>query len=178
LLGRLVEANMPMSKYMRGLRKKVGHRLLELPAVSVAVRDKEDRVLLVRHAETGEWIMPGGALEPCELPADAAIRETWEETGLHVRLVRLTGVYGGPEYVVRYRNGDLSSYALIVFEGEVIGGTARPDGCETLEVGFFSREEIESLRTPGWMSEVLGGVLSGAPEATFRSSAWAPPKVV
>ena len=25
-------------------------------------------------------------------------------TGLHVRLVRLAGVYGGPEYVVRYRN--------------------------------------------------------------------------
>jgi 8-oxo-dGTP pyrophosphatase MutT (NUDIX family) len=113
---------MAMSEYMRGLREKVGHQLLELPAVSVVVRDDEERVLLVRHADTGKWVVPGGALEPCELPADAAVRETWEETGLHVRPIRLRGVYGGPEYVVRYRNGDANSYAMIVFEAEVIGG--------------------------------------------------------
>jgi hypothetical protein len=97
-------------------------------------------------------------------------------TGLHVRLVRLAGVYGGPEYVVRYRNGDANSYAMIVFEGEVIGGVAKPDGSETLEVRFFSLEEIESLATPAWMSEVLGGVLSGVERAAFRPSTWAPPK--
>jgi 8-oxo-dGTP pyrophosphatase MutT (NUDIX family) len=167
---------MTMSEYMRGLRAKVGHQLLELPSVSVVVRDEEERVLLVRHAETGDWVTPGGALEPSEPPADAAVRETWEETGLHVRLNRLAGVYGGPEYVVRYRNGDANSYAMIVFEGEVIGGVAEPDGSETLEVGFFSLDEIESLATPAWMSEVLGGALSGAEQAAFRPSTWTPPK--
>ena len=167
---------MVMSEYMRKLRQKVGHQLLELPSVSVVVRDEEGRVLLVRHAETGDWVTPGGALEPSEPPADAAVRETWEETGLHVRLVRLAGVYGGSEYVVRYRNGDVNSYAMIVFEGEVIGGVAKPDGSETLEVRFLSLEEIESLATPAWMSEVLGEVLSGVEHATFRPSTWAPPK--
>jgi 8-oxo-dGTP pyrophosphatase MutT (NUDIX family) len=168
---------MTMSEYMRQLRRKVGHQLLELPSVSVIVRDAEGRVLLVWHAETGDWVTPGGALEPCEVPADAAVRETWEETGLHVRLVRLAGVYGGPEYVVRYRNGDVNSYAMIVFEAEVIGGTAKPDGSETLEVRFFSREELAPLATPTWLPEVLGGVLSGSERATFRPSTWMPPLV-
>ena len=40
---------------------------------------------------------------------------------------------------------------MIVFEGEVIGGVAKPDGSETLEVRFLSLEEIESLATPAWM---------------------------
>ena len=58
----------------------------------------------------------------------------------------------------------------------MIGGVAKPDGSETLEVRFLSLEEIESLATPAWMSEVLGGVLSGVQHAAFRPSTWAPPK--
>jgi 8-oxo-dGTP pyrophosphatase MutT (NUDIX family) len=32
-------------------------------------------------------------IEPFELPADAAVRETWEETGLFVELTGLIGVF-------------------------------------------------------------------------------------
>jgi 8-oxo-dGTP pyrophosphatase MutT (NUDIX family) len=46
-------------------------------------------VLLVRHVEGNDWTTPGGMIEPLETPADAAVRETWEETGLHVELESL-----------------------------------------------------------------------------------------
>ena len=37
------------------------------------------------HRRTGAWLQPGGHLEPGETPADAAVRESVEETGLAVQ---------------------------------------------------------------------------------------------
>ena len=121
---------------------------------------------------------PGGAIEPEETPADAAVREMWEETGLDVRLTRLAGVYGGPEFVVRYQNGDENSYAMIVFEAEILAGDARPDEVEILEVRFFPPPELERLEMPAWMAEVLQGVLEPGERAGFRLPTWRPPAAV
>jgi 8-oxo-dGTP pyrophosphatase MutT (NUDIX family) len=45
------------------------------------------RVLLHFHRKLGRWLPPGGHIEPNELPDEAAIREVWEETGVHVTLL-------------------------------------------------------------------------------------------
>jgi 8-oxo-dGTP pyrophosphatase MutT (NUDIX family) len=37
------------------------------------------------HRRTGAWLQPGGHVEASEMPPDAALRETIEETGLPVR---------------------------------------------------------------------------------------------
>lgn len=39
-------------------------------------------VLLVFHKATGAWMFPGGHVDPNETPAEAAIREVVEETGI------------------------------------------------------------------------------------------------
>jgi len=48
-------------------------------------------VHMVRHVEPTRsyWTLPGGGLESGESPADAAVREMLEETGIRVRIVRL-----------------------------------------------------------------------------------------
>jgi 8-oxo-dGTP pyrophosphatase MutT (NUDIX family) len=46
-----------------------------------------DRVLLHRHKKLGMWLPPGGHIDPGELPDEAALRETLEESGVRVRLV-------------------------------------------------------------------------------------------
>jgi ADP-ribose pyrophosphatase YjhB (NUDIX family) len=56
----------------------------------------EPTVLLLRRAVDpgrGAWDLPAGYLDPGESPEQAALRETLEESGLDVRLVRLVGVY-------------------------------------------------------------------------------------
>ena len=84
-------------------------------------------MLLVRHVEGDLWTTPGGMIEPEETPANAAVREAWEETGLVVELVRIVGVFGGERCTSTYANGDRIAWVSTVFEARVIGGTLRPD---------------------------------------------------
>jgi ADP-ribose pyrophosphatase YjhB (NUDIX family) len=164
-------------EYVRRIRNIVGHdELLQIPSVSIALRDGQERVLLARHSEGGVWLLPGGAIEPTEVPADAAVREMFEETGLLVRLTRLVGVFGGPEFVVNYRNGDRTSYVMAVFEAESTGGAEHPDGVEVMEVRFVTESEAAALLKAAWVPEVLEAIFRGPKDArAYRPQEWKPP---
>ncbi|HEX2589477.1 MAG TPA: NUDIX domain-containing protein [Gaiellales bacterium] len=56
-------------------------------------------VLLIRRADDGRWAMPGGWVEPGETPAEAAVRETAEETGLTVSVLMLAHTSHRPESI-------------------------------------------------------------------------------
>src|SRR5262247_4105065 len=129
---------MPMSGYLAQLRKKVGNDLLLLPSTAVAIHDQQMRLLLCLHADKKIWVAPGGLIEPGEEPADAAVRETWEETGLVVQINGILGVYGGRDLVIDYPNGDRAAYVGTIFRGCIVGGNLCADGDETLDVRYFS----------------------------------------
>ena len=64
------------------------------PGISAAIIVDEGRVLMVRR-RVGEgdllWQFPAGAIEEGEAAAEAAVRETVEETGLVVSAIRQIG---------------------------------------------------------------------------------------
>ena len=165
---------MGMSEYMKDIRNKVGHTLLQMPSVTIINFDEAGRALLVKHRDTDLWVAPGGAIEPGEIPADAAVREMWEETGLVVELVGILGVYGGPEFVVEYSNGDKTSYVMTVFEGRVVGGKLDPVDDESTEAAYFFREELMALNTQPWVRVVLPDVFERRGRAFFKPAAWKP----
>ena len=54
------------------------------------------QVLLIQRDDTGTFALPAGGVELNETPAEAAVREVKEETGLLVMPVRLVGLYFAP----------------------------------------------------------------------------------
>ena len=165
---------MPMSEYTRALRAKVGTDLLQVPTASVIALDDTQRVLLVRAAEGGMWTTPGGMVEPHELPSEAAVRETWEETRVFVELTHVIGVFGGPLCGVTYGNGDALSWVATVFGGRPVAGTPRGDGDETLEARYFERREIASLPCRAHVRMFINAAFSGSERAYFAPSQWRP----
>jgi 8-oxo-dGTP pyrophosphatase MutT (NUDIX family) len=165
---------MPMSDYLLRIRQRVGHDLLVLPSAAIVLRDNDGRVLFGLHADKNIWVTPGGLIEPGELPADAVVREAWEETGLIVDVTEVLGVYGGEDLVIHYANGDVASYVGTIFRGRVTGGELRPDGVEILDLKYYSRAEIEKVPHAKWISSAMDAIFSTAGKATFQPSTWRP----
>jgi len=134
---------MPISDYLRKLREKIGHDLVMMPAVTALIFNDRGEVLLHRAATDGNWYTIGGAIDPGEDPADAAVREVLEETGLHVVPERIVGVYRDP--VTVYPNGDRVEYFSTCFVCRVVGGTLAPGDDESLELRYFPPTELPKL---------------------------------
>lgn len=136
---------MPTPEYIRRLRATVGTELIFVPTVAALVFDGERRLLLVKHSGLETWGTVGGILEPDESPEDCAVRETLEETGLHVGIVGLVGAFGGPEFNFVYPNGDQIAYAAVAFQCRVLGGVQQPDPDEVASMGWFTKREADDL---------------------------------
>jgi mutator protein MutT len=144
---RINEGNrlMGMSEYVRKLREKIGHDLIFMSAASGVVINDVGEILLQRRSDDGRWALPGGAIDPGEEPADAVIREVWEETGVTVLPERIISVESGPDYFVRYPNGDEAMVLAIVFACKPVSGEPHINDEESLEVGYFPLDAMPEL---------------------------------
>ncbi|HEY8601193.1 MAG TPA: NUDIX domain-containing protein [Thermomicrobiales bacterium] len=61
--------------------------------VDAAVFDAEGRILLIQRKDNGRWALPGGIAEIGSTPAEAVLRELWEEAGLRGDVTRLLGLF-------------------------------------------------------------------------------------
>jgi ADP-ribose pyrophosphatase YjhB (NUDIX family) len=166
---------MAISPYVKQIRARVGSSRLLLPSVAALVHTDAGGLLLVRQRDGGVWSTPGGTIEPDETPSDAVVRETWEEAGLWVEPRRIASVLGGPEFIVRYPNGDESQYIIIAFQCVVRTGHLRPDGEETLEARFCSEGEAATLPLAPWLRLVLSTFYALPDHAAFELPLWQPP---
>jgi ADP-ribose pyrophosphatase YjhB (NUDIX family) len=88
--------------------------------VGGTIPEHDGRILLTRRSidpGRGLWTFPGGFVDFGESVSDAAVRETFEETGLRVDLTGLVNVYTYPGAPV-----------IVVYSARVVGGTLTP--CE------------------------------------------------
>ena len=69
---------------------------VHVTASAIVLTDDHRRVLLHKHKRLGLWLQPGGHIDEGELPWQAALRETVEETGLPAYLRGEFGDEGPP----------------------------------------------------------------------------------
>ncbi len=165
---------MPIPGFIQALRKKIGTDLLQVPTAAVLARDKNGSLLLIQHHESRLWGLPGGIIEPHELPADAAVRETWEETGILVELQDVVGVFAGEHFSVVYQNGDQLAVVQTVFSARAVSGNPRPDGLETAAVRFVSPDEIANLALAPYARVIFDAIRSHLSPAYFKPATWSP----
>lgn len=125
----------------RSYMEHLGH-LTPYAAGDAAIFDQQDRILLIRRKDNGLWAMPGGAFEVGETPAEGACREVWEETGLRVAAVGLSGVYDSRLWQAR------SAYHLyqFVFLCRLQDSAQQPQVTdETLDVQWYTEHEAAAL---------------------------------
>ncbi len=59
----------------------------EFCASVFVVNPTNNKILLCHHQRFNRWVQPGGHIETNELPEETALRETYEETGIRVKLI-------------------------------------------------------------------------------------------
>lgn len=109
------------------------------------------RVALTLRRTLRGWEMPGGNLKKGEDPSAGLIREIQEETGLRVRVDRLTGIY--------HRSGFMAHTAW-VYRCTLLGEASdlRPSW-ETPQVAWFELDALPKEIFPwfrGPLSDALG----------------------
>lgn len=111
-----------------------------IPAAGVIIVNDKGQILLVQRGhqpQMGKWTVPGGRLEAGETPEQAAVREAFEETGLHVRIER-------EALRVRLPAGDDREFDVRDFVATVVGGSLAP-GDDAEDARWFSPDQLNSV---------------------------------
>ncbi len=129
--------------YIKWIRGKVGHEKIIIVYAGGCIFNKNGEVLLQKRADCNKWGFPGGAIELGETPEMAAKREVKEETGLDVEVNKLIGIYTDSDVVCV--NGDKVHSICIGYEMSIVGGELICDENETLELKYFSLNDMPEL---------------------------------
>jgi 8-oxo-dGTP diphosphatase len=129
---------LPKAAY--GIVHEATRHLLKRPVVGIAAvaRTRDDRILLIRRADTGTWGLPGGTLEWGETLRVALGRELEEEAGVvDLELVRVLGAWSRPSRDIRF-------HAVTIGVECIVEPPAKPpkNPLEIREARLFARDEV------------------------------------
>ncbi len=113
------------------------------PKVDVrCVLIKDDRVLLIKERADGMWALPGGWADIGFTPAQVAVKEVREETGLEVEIDNLLAVFDNTRH--GHPPAPFHIYKIF-FKCKITGGDISKKGHEALEVAFFHPDDLPPL---------------------------------
>ena len=104
----------------------------------------DDKILLVKELRDGRWTLPGGWADVNDSPAEATVREIYEESGYHTRAVKMLACYDRNKHGHPFHTFHI--YKLF-FLCELAGGEPA-DSIETAGATFFAEDEIPELSLP------------------------------
>jgi ADP-ribose pyrophosphatase YjhB (NUDIX family) len=113
-----------------------------VPSVNVVVTNEAGEVLLIRRSDNDNWAVPGGAVDLGESVAQAAVRETQEESGIDCQITGVVGIYSDPKHVILYTsNGEVRQEFSILLTATATGGQPTPSS-ESSDVRWVKVREL------------------------------------
>ena len=98
-----------------------------VPSINVVVTNGTDDILLIRRTDNGSWAIPGGAIDLGESVAQAAVRETLEESGIECAITAIVDIYSDPKHVILYTSdGEVRQEFSIVLTARPLSGRPTP----------------------------------------------------
>lgn len=122
---------------------------------------KEQEVLLIFHKKLQKWLPPGGHIDPNETPAEAAVREAFEETGLQISLIPQENIWIHQsnaisierpymcllENIPEHNGVPQHQHMDMIYIGKPVGGKLSENLLETEGIRWFGLQQVEKLKT-------------------------------
>jgi len=141
-------------------------------AIGAVVGNDRGEILLVQRADSGIWLYPTGWADVGYSPAEVAVKEVAEETGIECVPQQLLAVIDGQ----RLGFSRFGMYMLL-FHCTATGGELRPHPLETADVGWFAEGSLPPAAAgAGWWGPMAFAAIDGASMPTafdaVRSPVW------
>jgi ADP-ribose pyrophosphatase YjhB (NUDIX family) len=142
-------------EWMKSVGEGVAGYVTPKVAIGAVVGNDDGEILLVQRADSGVWLYPTGWADIGYSAAEVAVKEVWEETGIHCEPVRLIAVLDG----MRLGFTRIPLYSL-VFHCRAVGGEVRPHPLETRDAGWFGRDALPEplANTERWESMAFAAI--------------------
>jgi len=141
-------------------------------AVGAVVGNDDGQILLVQRADSGVWLYPTGWADVGYSPAEVAVKEVAEETGIECLPERLIAVLDG----LRLGFTRIPLYSVVFF-CRALGGDLAAHPLECADVGWFGEDELPSpiAGVERWRDVAFAAIRGEPVEVTFdqpRSPLW------
>lgn len=162
-----------VEEWMRLVGSGVAGYVTPKVAVGAVVGNDAGELLLIQRSDSGIWLYPTGWADVGYSPAEVAVKEVHEETGVEVEVRSVIGVFDG----LRRGFSRTPLYSL-VFHCHATGGELNPHPLECLDVGWFTRDTLpEPLASGAFWADAAFAAIAGDPLPTYfdppRPDVWA-----
>lgn len=133
-------------------------------AIGAVVGNERDEILLIQRSDSGHWLYPTGWADIGYSPAEVAVKEVHEETGIECEALQILGVLDG----MRLGFTTVPLYS-IVFHCRATGGSLNPHPLEVNDVGWFSQDALPSpiVSVERWGPQAFAAIKGQPIQATF-----------
>ena len=163
-----------VDEWMRSVGEGVAGYVTPKSAIGAVVYDDQGRILLVQRADSGVWLYPTGWADVGYSPAEVAVKEVREETGIECVpegvIAVLDGMQMGMTHIPLYST---------VFLCRATGGELQAHPLETRDVGWFAEGELPAwtIGAQQWGPHAFAAIRGEAPPVLFdppRAQPWHP----
>ncbi len=161
-----------VQEWMESIGEGVPGYVTPKVAIGAVVGNDAGEILLVQRADSGVWLYPTGWADVGYSPAEVAVKEVAEETGIECEPVQLLSVIDGQ----RMGFTRFAMY-LLLFHCRATGGSLQGHPLETSGVGWYGRDDLPAATVGApWWGPMAFAAIDGATIATSfeapRSPMW------